>query len=155
METKNEHFMDLKISIYNVFNEITSLEIERVKNFLFTHLDEYGDSESAIRKAIEYASKQRTGLGGYVFIAEFEQKIVGAVVVNKTGMEEYIPENILVYIATHNEYRGKGIGKALMEAVIQNCSGDIALHVEASNPARFLYSNLGFENPYLEMRLKR
>ena len=86
---------------------------------------------------------------------EFKQKIVGAVVVNKTGMEEYIPENILVYIATHNGFRGKGIGKALMKAVIQNCSGDIALHVEASNPARFLYSKLGFENPYLEMRLKR
>ncbi len=41
--------------------------------------------------------------------------MVGAVVVNGTGMEGYIPENILVYIATHKVSRGKGIGKKLME----------------------------------------
>jgi GNAT superfamily N-acetyltransferase len=30
-------------------------------------------------------------------------------------MKDYIPENILVYIATHKELRGKGIGKAMMK----------------------------------------
>jgi ribosomal-protein-alanine N-acetyltransferase len=79
----------------------------------------------------------------------------GVVVVNRTGMGEYIPENILVYIATHKDYRGEGLGKKLMQKVITEAEGDIALHVEANNPAKKLYEKLGFTNPYLEMRLKK
>lgn len=136
-------------------NGISSIEIEKLTNFLYHNLDEYGDTKSAIRKAIEYAAKERSGLGGYLFTIESKDEIVGAVVVNKTGMDEYIPENILVYIAVHKEHRGEGLGKQLMEYTIENCKGDIALHVEADNPAKHLYTKYGFENPYLEMRLKR
>jgi len=136
-------------------NGISSIEIEKVTQFLYKNLDEYGDTKSAIRKAIEYAAKERSGLGGYVFTIENEDEIVGAVVVNKTGMEEYIPENILVYIAVHQNHRGEGLGKKLMDYTLENCKGDIALHVEKDNPAKFLYEKFGFTNPYLEMRLKR
>lgn len=145
----------MKFITYDAFNRITPVQIDRVVNFLFTHLEEYGDPKNAIRKAINYAAKERTGLGGYVFTLEDANEIVSAVVINKTGMDEYIPENILVYIATHKEHRGKGIGKKMMKYVIENCSGDIALHVEKDNPAQFLYKKLGFTTPYLEMRLKK
>ncbi|WP_428740648.1 GNAT family N-acetyltransferase [Tenacibaculum sp.] len=145
----------MTLHTYDAFNRITPLEIERVANFLYKHLENYGDAKSAIRKAIEYAAKERTGLGGAIFTIEDNKEIVGAVVINKTGMDEYIPENILVYIATHKEYRGKGIGKKIMKYAIENCQGDIALHVEKDNPAKFLYEKLGFTTPYLEMRLKR
>ncbi len=138
-----------------MLNRISSIETENIVNFLYKNLDEYGDSKSAIRKAIEYAAKERAGLGGYVFIAELQNEITGAVIINKTGMEEYIPENILVYIAVHRDHRGKGVGKQMMEYVLENCKGDIALHVEKDNPAKFLYEKMGFTNPYLEMRLKR
>lgn len=145
----------MKLTTFDAFNRITPFTIERVTNFLFAHLEQYGDSKSAIRKAINYAAKERTGLGGYIFTIEDNNDIVGAVVINKTGMDEYIPENILVYIATHKDYRGKGIGKKLMQYTIDNCKGDIALHVEKDNPARFLFEKLGYTNPYIEMRLKR
>ena len=42
-----------------------------------------------------------------------------------------------------------------MKEIIAHTKGDIALHVEANNPAKFLYEKLGFTNPYLEMRLKK
>ncbi|MDT9702679.1 GNAT family N-acetyltransferase, partial [Streptomyces sp. P17] len=73
-----------------------------------------------------------------------ENEIVGAVVVNETGMKSYIPENILVYIATHAQHRGKGLGKQLMQHVIDTAHGSIALHVEPDNPAKHLYEKLGF-----------
>lgn len=136
-------------------NGISSIQIEKLTNFLYHNLDQYGDTKSAIRKAIEYAAGERSGLGGYLFTIENPNEIVGAVVVNKTGMDEYIPENILVYIAVHKDHRGEGLGKKLMEHTIENCKGDIALHVEADNPAKHLYAQYGFENPYLEMRFKR
>lgn len=145
----------MEYKIYNTVNRITPEQAERVADFLCLNLEEYGDPKQAIRKAINYSAKENYGQGGCVFTLEEEKKLIGAVVINKTGMSEYIPENILVYIATHKNYRGKGLGKKLLQYTIENCKGDIALHVEKNNPARFLYEKLGFTNPYLEMRLKR
>ncbi|MEX1003574.1 MAG: GNAT family N-acetyltransferase [Crocinitomicaceae bacterium] len=128
---------------------ITSME---VANFLYDHLDNYGDEVEDIQKAIDYVFDNN---GGFVLIQFVEDKISGVVVVNETGMSGYIPENILVYIAVNRKFRGQGLGKSLMEAALKACVGDIALHVEKDNPARFLYEKIGFTNPYLEMRLKR
>jgi ribosomal protein S18 acetylase RimI-like enzyme len=66
-------------------------------------------------------------------------QIVGIVILNK-GMKDFIPENILVYIAVDNSHRGKG-GKQLMEKAISIAEGNIALHVEPDNPAKKLYEN--------------
>ena len=49
--------------------------------------------------------------------------------------------------------RGQGIGKKLMRDTIQMANGNIALHVEPDNPARFLYEKVGFTSKYIEMRL--
>jgi len=119
--------------------------------FLHTHLEQYGDEIEDILKAIAYA--MNPDKGGNIVIGLEDQKIVGAVVLNNTGMKDYIPENILVYIAVDNSERGKGYGKKLMEKAISVVEGNIALHVEPDNPAKVLYEKLGFTNKYLEMRL--
>ncbi|CAD5270652.1 conserved hypothetical protein [Imperialibacter sp. EC-SDR9] len=123
--------------------------------FLHKHLDEFGDEKEDILKCIDYALDDNLKPGGFVLVAHDKEKdkIVGTVVVNRTGMEGYIPENILVYIAMHKDYRGKGIGKQLMQRAIDSADGNIALHVEPENPAVHLYKKLGFTNKYLEMRL--
>ena len=126
-----------------------------IVNFLFEHLQEYGDPKSDILKAIDYSVKEFTSFGGSTIVVMKDNDIVGATVVNSTGMGGYIPENILVYIATHRDHRGSGYGKTLIQNIIDNTEGDIALHVEANNPAVKLYENFGFTNPYLEMRLKK
>jgi ribosomal-protein-alanine N-acetyltransferase len=124
-------------------------------DFLHTHLEHYGDTKSAISKAIDYSLGLNNSPGGFTMLLSDNDILKGVVVVNRTGMGEYIPENILVYIATHRDYRGEGLGKKLMEKVINEAEGDIALHVEANNPAKKLYEKFGFTNPYLEMRLKK
>lgn len=130
---------------------VTDKDLEQLPDFLFEHLEEYGDNITAIKKAIDYALGDEFP-GGYVFLAIDKDVLEAAAVVNKTGMKEYIPENILVYIATHKDYRGKGIGKQLMKKILDNVNGDIALHVEPQNPAKNLYEKFGFVNKYLEMR---
>lgn len=125
-----------------------------IVEFLYQHLDEFGDTESAISKAIDYAFEKNGKPGGFVVIGVENDELVGAVVMNKTGMEEYIPDYILVYIAVDRKMRGKGAGKQLMNAAASHADGDIALHVEPNNPARHLYEKLGYTNKYLEMRLK-
>ncbi|MCX2744789.1 GNAT family N-acetyltransferase [Mangrovivirga sp. M17] len=123
---------------------------DAIATFLAEHLDEFGDDKSDILKAINYVFDR----GGNIVVGADGDKIVGAVVLNETGMGGYIPENILVYIAVHGDKRGAGLGKKLMQKAIEVSKGDIALHVEPNNPAKFLYEKIGFTNKYLEMRFK-
>lgn len=125
----------------------------RIAAFLHEHLDEFGDSPDDILAAINYVFKE--GRGGRVVLAVDKDELIGAVVLNDTGMSGYIPENILVYIAIHRERRGMGLGKGLMLQAIEHTPGGIALHVEPDNPAVHLYRKLGFTNKYLEMRLQK
>jgi ribosomal protein S18 acetylase RimI-like enzyme len=142
--------------IYNKDFKPTQKEKEAIVQFLFKHLEEFGDEKEAILKCLNFAVKDsESGLGGFVLVLNDKSETLGITIVNKTGMEGYIPENILVYIAVNSNARGQGIGKKIMQKAIEISEGDIALHVEPNNPAKFLYEKLGFENKYLEMRLKK
>lgn len=142
---------------YNIYTPTNKENLKRddVLDFLFKHLDEYGDARADIAKCMEYALSTAEGKGGAVIEAREENKVVGALILNSTGMSGYIPENILVYVAVHNSQRGKGVGKKLVQLATEACSGSIALHVEPQNPARHLYEKMGFTNKYLEYRLHR
>jgi len=68
-------------------------------------------------------------------------------------------EFCILDIALLPEYRGRGIGTALLQEIIEEATVEdkpIRLHVEPTNPARRLYTRLGFtevrENgPYIQM----
>ena len=144
-----------KTIVFNSDNKPTLTEKENIIKFLFENLQEYGDPASDIEKAINYALKETPSFGGFVMVSYLADLIVGAVVINQTGMKDYIPENILVYIAIHQQHRGKGIGKKLVQQAIETADGNIALHVEPDNPAKQLYEKLGFNSKYLEMRFNK
>ncbi|MDP3463459.1 MAG: GNAT family N-acetyltransferase [Bacteroidales bacterium] len=145
----------MNFKTYDGFHDMGMIEKMNIVEFLHVHLDKYRDDKDSIGKAIEYALGESSQMGGFVIVALLNEKITGAVVVNRTGMEGYIPENILVYIAVDAGFRGQGIGKTLMEKALDMAKGNIALHVEHDNPARFLYEKVGFTNKYLEYRLIR
>ncbi|MGI9526212.1 MAG: GNAT family N-acetyltransferase [Weeksellaceae bacterium] len=146
--------MNHTIKIYDYTNAPDKDKQEEIVNFLYKHLGKYGDEKTAIQKCMNYAFDENENKGGFVMTIEDDQ-VLAAVIINKTGMSDYIPENILVYIAAHGDYRGQGLGSKLIEACIERAEGDIALHVEKDNPAKGLYEKFGFTNPYLEMRLKK
>ena len=145
----------MDIFVYSDTERPTPEERKGIVDFLYENLEEFGDPRPDIDKAVAYALKESKSFGGFILKAVMDKRIVGVVVVNRTGMKDYIPENILVYIATHKEYRGQGIGKALMKKASRVSDGDIALHVEPDNPARFLYEKMGFTSKYVEMRLHK
>ena len=145
----------IQTKVFDTQKKPSKEEKNEIINFLYDNLQEYGDPKPDIEKAISYALMESTSFRGFVLVSYLKDEISGVVVVNQTGMKDYIPENILVYIATHKNLRGKGIGKELMQKTIVQAKGSIALHVEPENPARFLYEKVGFSSKYIEMRYKK
>lgn len=139
----------------SVIDNPSDSQKNEIADFLVNHLENFGDPKEDVLKCLDYALGQNSSAGGFVILALENEKIIGALVMNKTGMSGYIPENILVYIAVDAAQRGKGIGMQIMDRAIKMANGGIALHVEADNPARKLYERLGFTNKYLEMRLTK
>ena len=143
-------------SIYTSMDKPTFLQKDHIVEFLYQHLDQYGDPREYIERAVEYSISDHPGEGCFLLVEYDERdKVLGTVVINKTGMSGYIPENILVYIAVHEDARGSGLGKKLIKKAQEMAKGDIALHVEEDNPAKKLYERTGFTNKYLEMRWEK
>jgi ribosomal protein S18 acetylase RimI-like enzyme len=141
----------------NTENTDPTIDTNEIVKFLHWHLEQYGDPEEDIARALDYCMGKDRKPGGLLITARqtSTQELAGVCLLNKTGMSGYIPENILVYIATDSSLRGQGIGKKIMQEAIKNTEGDIALHCEPDNPAFHLYDKLGFRSKYLEMRLKK
>lgn len=143
-------------NLYTKQQKPTDSERSEVVGFLYEQLGKYGDPKEDIAECLKFALGETAhSCGGFALTYSGESnRILGAVIVNKTGMSKYIPENILVYIAVDASTRGQGIGRKLMQKALDLAEGDVALHVEPDNPAKFLYEKLGFTNKYLEMRYK-
>lgn len=95
-------------------------------------------------------------LGDAAFVANEDDRPVGAVWYRVFTQEQhgegYVDERTPeLAIAVDDGHRGRGIGRALMEAAHANAQADgfetISLSVDADNPARSLYERLGYR-PY-------
>ncbi len=145
----------MEYTFFTPADKVSEETKKEIADFLYEHLDQFGDEHRYIMKCINFALDDKDKFGGFILVSREGGMITGAVIINKTGMGGYIPENILVYIAVDKDYRGKGLGKELMLKTFDKAEGDIKLHVEPENPARFLYEKLGFTSKYLEMRWTR
>jgi ribosomal-protein-alanine N-acetyltransferase len=142
----------LEFEIIYEEKDFKTTKVSECIDFLYTHLDIYGDSKKDIGACIDYAMQKKCGKGGFVILAYHEKKLAGVLVMNKTGMSGFIPENILVYVAVDAEHRGKGFGKQIIEKAFAITEGNVKLHVEYDNPAKRLYERVGFKSKYAEMR---
>lgn len=124
-------------------------------SFMHKNLGDFGDPEEEISKAIDYAFSGDSGKGGFVLALFDGEKIMGGLIMNKTGMAGYIPENILVYVAVDENSRGLGLGRKIIEKAHELSEGNIALHVEYDNPAKRLYERIGYVSKYAEMRYNK
>lgn len=155
IRVQTKKYVMISITKFDERNLPDESQRNEIVDFLYKHLEQYGDEKRYIARCLDYGLGISEGFGGYALVAREGKEMVGAVIVNRTGMSGYIPDNILVYIATHHDHRGKGIGKKLMKETLDQAEGDVKLHVEHDNPAKFLYEKYGFTNKYLEMRYSK
>lgn len=128
---------------------------EQLVDFLHYKMKPYEDETADINRGLDYVFSDSPYAGGFVVLAQLEGRLVGACVMQKTGMKGYIPENVLLFVSIDPELRGRGLGRALIEKCLAECKGDVKLHVEYDNPAKRLYERIGFTSKYAEMRYER
>lgn len=125
---------------------------DELSKFLHESLKPYEDPLPVIKQGISDALKSQIGLPGFVLIGEIDKKVVGALIMLRTGMKKYVPENLLLMVAVNPITRGKGVGSKIIKHAFKLADGDVKLHVEYNNPAKRLYERLGMTNKYAEMR---
>lgn len=136
----------------NVSELSDAIAVDDLAEKLHRMLIPFEDPVDEIIDGIRYAMDDSGYRGGYILAAMDSDELAGALVMLHTGMKGYVPENLLLYVAVDPEKRGKGIGTKLIERAIEECEGNIKLHVEYDNPAKRLYERIGFVSKYADMR---
>ena len=111
-------------------------------------IEKYFNIEELDRKALEHPKTYILDKGGYILIALYDGKPVGACALIKMDDERYDYE--LAKMAVDKQYRGKGIGKVLCQAVIDKAKevGAKSVFLESNTvleTAIILYRKLGFK----------
>ncbi|QXP64189.1 MULTISPECIES: GNAT family N-acetyltransferase [unclassified Polaribacter] len=146
----------MMIKTFDAFTRMSYININKISKFLHKHLeDDCKEDKSAIRKSLLYAAKETSNLGGYAFVIEEKDKIIGAIVVNKTGMSEYQSENLITYLAVHKEYREQKIATKLIKEATKYCNGNLSLNINKNNNAIELFKKNGFVSQKIQMTLHK
>ena len=144
---------ELKIHELRCMEDFPSwINVEELAAFLHESLKPYEDPLADVRQGITDALAPRIGEPGFVLVAEMDRKVVGALIMLRTGMKGYVPENFLLMVAVDPSARGKGVGSQVIKRAFDLADGDVKLHVEYDNPAKRLYERLGMTSKYAEMR---
>jgi GNAT superfamily N-acetyltransferase len=140
---------DVSIQIFDSPRDLPSwLDLDRLAEFLHGSLKPYEDPLPVVRRGLDDAFST----GGFLVVASADERVLGALAMLRTGMEGYIPANLLLFVAVDPVTRGQGLGRRIVEAALEHADGDVKLHVEYDNPAKRLYERIGFSTKYAEMR---
>ncbi len=143
------------IKTFDSFTRMSYLNINKILKFLHEHLEGCKNEKSAIRKSLLYAAKETSSLGGYAFIIEEKDKIIGAIIINKTGMNEYQAENLITYLAVHRDFRKQKIATKLIKKATNYCNGNLSLNIHKNHNAIELFEKNGFESKKIQMTLHK
>ena len=142
----------MKVNIYNSIDTVSTLEKKEIIDFLYQNLNGYNDSWSEIQNAVDYALNPNPAFGGFILYIRQVGKISGTLVMNKTRMKGFIPENHLVYLAVDKNVEQEETGKHLLQNALIMSKGNISVHVKENDPMIATFENMGFDNKFIEMR---
>lgn len=144
---------DIYIRYFQTESELPKwLSVYDIAKFLQTNLVPFEDPKEVIFTAVDYALSVHPDGKGFILLTTIAEKLLGVVVCIQIDKVGIIPENLIVYVCVHQNYRGRGLGSRLIQEAIDCADGDVKLHVEKTNPAIKLYKKLGFKDDYIEMR---
>jgi GNAT superfamily N-acetyltransferase len=140
--------------LYTPFTGLTILEKSKLVAFLEANTENGLFSKGEITEAVECAVKERASLGGFILTLREGNEMLGALVVNATGMENRNPRHRLSLFAVARAHRHNGIAKHLLDKAVQQAGSNLAIQLEPGNGEVAFFEKLGFKEKYVEMRLE-
>lgn len=152
-QTTNSDKLEIPIHVYRNREDLPDwLTVDSLAEFVYENIKPYEDTPEDTRRAVEMVFDPDQPKGGFILVAEDKCEPVGALIMLRTGMKGFVPENILLMVCVHPSARGKGVGGKLIRRGLEEADGDVKLHVEYDNPAKNVYEKIGFTTKYAEMR---
>ena len=136
--------------VYDAFTGIGFSKKKAIIGFLSQYSEATWMDTSAIQQAVDYAIKETPSFGGFIVTAEEDQQILAALIVNKTGMQGYMPQYIAVLKSILPKYKNSTIIKELTNQAITLTKGDIAMVTNS-----FGTKDMELQNMNMEAKLKQ
>ena len=97
--------------------------------------------KSVITHLVDSALKEISSFGGFLVTEENQEEVLGVMIVNNTGMEGYMPNNLIVLGAFLPNSGKEGSKKRILQKIMHITRGEAALLVKNSyQPENFLTS---------------
>ncbi len=145
----------MELVVVTAYENASTLLINKIVNFVYRNQVGTRDNLDSIFKSVDYALSPFKYQGGFILIAQHQNNLTGAVVINRTNMEGYNPRNLMTYLAIDSLNTVKGLDKKLLNKAIEITMGDLACHISIDSPMIGLFEEVGFEKNYFELRMKK
>ncbi len=129
-------------TLYDAFTGIGVPKKKALIGFLRQHSDVAWIKPEGIQKAVEYAVKETPSFGGFIVTVEKDHRILAALIVNKTGMQGYLAEHIIVLNAIMPEYVNSPIMHELLRKAYSVAKGDIAMIINSYSTKNMELKNI-------------
>lgn len=131
------------IKLYNAFPPLSLRKKTELIKFLSDYPENRELNSSTLVHLIDYALKEIHSFGGFIVTEEKDKEIIGAMVVNNTGMHGYMPNNLIVASAFVPGLLKTGSKKRLIQKIMYITKGDTAYLINNDIEKEVLPKNLG------------
>jgi hypothetical protein len=128
---------------------------ERITRFILDNASESDLNYEAVWRSVEYALSMSKNQGGFILVAREDGDMTGVLVMNRTRMEDYMPENILIHLVIGPHVEKNETGLKLLQKGIEITQGNLAVRLNKDHPDLSLYEVMGFRERYVEYQLQR
>jgi [ribosomal protein S18]-alanine N-acetyltransferase len=144
----------MEIQALTFLDNPSFIQKERISRFILDNSCEQDLSYEMVWRSVDYALSLSKNQGGVILMAKEDGDITGALVINRTSMEDYIPENILIHLVIGAHVNKNETGLKLLKMAIEMTNGKLAVRLNKDHPDRSLYEVLGFRERYIEYQLQ-
>jgi len=119
--------VELQIKVFTSFSGISALEKIQLIDF-------FGQSEKVV-SAIDAALKHVPSFGGFLVEAISNHKIIGAAIINHSGMGGFFPNSIISYFSVSESIEDQLlVVEKMLKDIFKHTEGKIAIFLKPTHP---------------------